>query len=1773
MRSVEEDMSFSIRSMLDVAPCGVLIFRADESMSIVATNKRLWNLFACACEEEFLAFCGGDILNLVAPVDRESVRGLMQKTMELDIQKMHRYFYHIVTKGGRELEIEDCGGLVYSEKGTVLIVCHFFETAGVSIRSGSYKVHSKGTDIMYAYDMAKTACDAIHDTGEVVMVYDAALEKRVQLEKHILEHFDEAMREGYIKPYYQPVIRTITNSICGTEALARWIDPELGYISPADFIPILESNHLITTLDLFILEQICINIKKIEQVDTRVQPTSFNLSKRDFVERNMLEAVEEIVSRYGVARDMIQIEISESMVLDDPERLKQEIVRFQAGGYRVVMDDFGSGYASLNVLKEYPFDEIKLDMFFLRTFDEKSKEMLRASIRMAKRLGIQTLAEGVETKEQYAFLQEIGCEKVQGYYFSKPLPAKEIMTFAQERNFNLERKADRHYYDQIGKVNRDTDRTLAIVEYDQKNFRFLYRNKEFLHVGTSLGIEHGDVLEYMINSPSSTLSRKLRYLQEKAKMEDEFAEMDFSIHGQYFRLRSRRISENFPLEANQVEIYRFSNHEIDDKSEKLDVVFREMYSMYDIIFLIHPDGQFENLMRSSMSKEQDKEKLRKDGVIVPVDIVKEYIHPDDRKEFLRFIDYKGLRKRLMTKERGFETKYFRSNLGRTGYTWKAHTLQYIPESDKVIFSTKLAPLKQDSLLEKLGYQSAQNRNREFDESLLERLKYSETINFFWKDTERRFLGASKKFYRTMGIADESLLIGKTDQDFHWILNDSKSIQDEILLLEHGMAVHEKIEKCIIQGVTHTVLTSKEPIYQGDQIVGLLCGFVDVDELLQKENGFSTLNYRDSVTGLLSAQGIIDSVYGYIEGWTNRHENFAIIRIKFLEQKHVYEEYGSAIANKIAQSVASVLRGFDRTDLIIARLYAGNYVLLQKYEERDEVAQFVDELSATMKNIHELAGYEITMYPKIDVHFADQVENTRKLIAVATGGTDVDLQLRKQLEDKLNYYNIQLDTIVDSLPGGIAILEMVDEGMQLVYASSGVGKLSGRSIEDFLNRFAKTPGVDVVSQDLELVSKAMQEAVEKGTDLNITYRVKHINGNLIWINMQGRTIGEQNGHPLFLAVYRSLSESTSIYEAILDASQEYVLVRAKADGEILYANNAAVQISEKLSGGVTQQLYELVAAKCTPDKRSDVVEESGQKRTRYEVVINDKNLLVYYVDGVWNGREAVICYIFDITAKYTEERAKAARASLLYFEAINSSYDLIITYNLTKNYYNVYSGEESFLGYKWTGYATYDDLIDAVVATIPEDGSFDASQIYAKNQLANYLSGNHYALFEHKAIDADGNMHWLSDRVVYVEDPDTGDVLAISLTMFIDDEVRQRNEQQNILKEALEEANSSSKAKSQFLSNMSHDIRTPMNAIMGYASIAKSHSDDLDRIEDCINKILYSGKHLQDLINDVLDMSRIESGKDVIERKSTDFRQMTQDVYAIIAPLAKEKDITIKADISKVVHMDILADMSKIRRVMVNILSNAVKFTENGGQIQCTLSEIDNAMANYGTYIFRVKDNGVGMSPEFLEHIFDVFAREKTSTVSQLVGSGLGMAIAKRYVDLMGGTITVNSTQGVGTEVTVTLDLEWSAHQASEEAVSLDNSAKLLVGKRVLVVDDNRLNREIARIMLNELGLITDIALDGQMAIDLINQGKDGLYDFILMDMQMPVMDGVTATKILRASERTYLQKVPIIALTANAFTEDIKTCLAAGMNAHIAKPFEKETFVKEMVRFIKPKSA
>ena len=389
-----------------------------------------------------------------------------------------------------------------------------------------------------------------------------------------------------------------------------------------------------------------------------------------------------------------------------------------------------------------------------------------------------------------------------------------------------------------------------------------------------------------------------------------------------------------------------------------------------------------------------------------------------------------------------------------------------------------------------------------------------------------------------------------------------------------------------------------------------------------------------------------------------------------------------------------------------------------------------------------------------------------------------------------------------------------------------------------------------------------------------------------------------------------------------------------------------------------------------------------------------------------------------------------------------------------------------------------------------------------------------------------------------------------------------------MEEAAKRAQAASEAKSRFLFNMSHDIRTPMNAIIGFSDLLEKHMDEKERVAEYIGKIRASSEMLLSLINNVLEMARIESGKAALKTEVGNLKRLTDTIQAAFEPAVAQKGLQFSCTLH-VEHEYVLCDKIKLREILMNIVSNAIKYTPEGGSITVDITETEAEKPDYASYRIMVQDTGIGMSEEYLPHIFEEFTRERTSTESKMVGTGLGLPIVKSLVDLMGGNIVVKSRVGEGT--TMLTYLSFPIATAAQIQKNLENQKEIMAenlrGKRILLAEDNDLNAEIAMTILEEYGVKTERAVDGVKCLELLKKAPEHYYDAVLMDIQMPNMDGYEATKAIRSLKNSY-RKIPVIAMTANAFEEDRKKAFAAGMDGHIAKPVDMQVLFTTLEQII-----
>ncbi|MCM1180948.1 MAG: response regulator [Clostridium sp.] len=757
--------------------------------------------------------------------------------------------------------------------------------------------------------------------------------------------------------------------------------------------------------------------------------------------------------------------------------------------------------------------------------------------------------------------------------------------------------------------------------------------------------------------------------------------------------------------------------------------------------------------------------------------------------------------------------------------------------------------------------------------------------------------------------------------------------------------------------------------------------------------------------------------------------------------------------------------------------------------------------------------------------------------------------------------------------------------------------------------------------------------------------------------------------------------------------------------------------------------------------ADIIEEEGKKdfRRKFEIdsiieSLSDTDIFTYECHVMRGGKE-----LWEILICICLERKDGKAAKILYVRQDNTQLRLQeiqrdkekADMNLKERQYRIAITSNSFCSFEFnlTKDLIEQDIVRSVngerISLLEKAGltaPCSASECFEKwrkfilkESLAEYDAVVNLDELKQRFEQGEAEVtvdYWgqtagepmcVRQSFIMTRNDQTEDIMVMVVARDITVQVQKQREQTRALQDALMQAQHANNAKTMFLSNMSHDIRTPMNAIIGFTTLAVSHIDNRQQVQDCLQKVLSSSNHLLSLINDILDMSRIESGKVQIMEQECNISEMTHNLVNIIQPQVKAKQLELFIDTFDVTNEDVIADTLKLNQVFINLLSNAVKYTPAGGAVSFRIQQQTTFHRGYGDYVFTVKDNGIGMTPEFVEHIFEPFERETSTTKSGIQGTGLGMAITKNIVDMMGGTITVQSEKNKGSEFRIELSLklqdveeneaqireleglralvvdddcdscesvtrmlrqigmraEWttsgkeavyrarSAHNEGdsyhsyildwqmpemsgiettrriraaigdeapiiiltaydwtdieEEAMAAgvtafcakplfmsDLKSALLAanslnekeeekaswtaadfsGKRILLVEDNELNREIAEAILEEINLIVESAPDGTDAVNMVQQSQEGWYDAILMDVQMPVMDGYEATRTIRHLPRGDVKTIPIIAMTANAMEEDKETALTNGMNAHIAKPLDIELFLSVLGKYL-----
>ena len=546
------------------------------------------------------------------------------------------------------------------------------------------------------------------------------------------------------------------------------------------------------------------------------------------------------------------------------------------------------------------------------------------------------------------------------------------------------------------------------------------------------------------------------------------------------------------------------------------------------------------------------------------------------------------------------------------------------------------------------------------------------------------------------------------------------------------------------------------------------------------------------------------------------------------------------------------------------------------------------------------------------------------------------------------------------------------------------------------------------------------------------------------------------------------------------------------------------------------------------------------------------------------------YIDDLVAE--QEKLQTRLENALAEATLNSEiigtiskiYWLIYRINLVEGTYEEISASQET--HKLTGRKGYiaDILQEMFEKIVSEEHGPIMQEFWNIDTLPERLKDTDSVMIEYKTRTGSWNLA----RIIAKKRDDEGNVLnALYVVRKIDREKQKEIQYKQHLMEAAEDARRANMAKTDFLRRMSHDIRTPINGIQGMLAIADHFPDDPEKQQECRAKVKEASGFLLDLVNNILDMNKLESGAIVLEHKPFDLLEVLQEVNNIAEMNAGLRGIKVSVNHEKIRHRHLMGSPLHLKQILQNIDGNAVKYNREGGSISFSTSEIACAKGMV-TFKFVCSDTGRGMSREFLAHAFEPFAQEDTSARTAYMGTGLGLPIAKQLAEMMGGTIEVESEQNVGTTFTTTIPFEIDTAYESRDPLKNPVSEGDVSGVRVLLVEDNELNMEIAKFILENAGMEVTTAFNGKEAVDLFAASEDHQFDLILMDVMMPVMDGLTATRTIRALERKDARKIPIFAMTANAFSDDIEASRKAGMNEHLAKPLDERTLMNVIRRYV-----
>ncbi len=856
-------------------------------------------------------------------------------------------------------------------------VCHrvnnFIHENDITLKVGIRYFHKDASlnELKASFDDAGIACATIkHEPRQMWAVYNEKMKKQALLRRYVITHFEEALRNHQIAVYYQPIIRTLSHKVCGLEALARWQNDTYGLIMPDDFVPILEEAHLIDRLDRYIVKAVIEDLQK-QMKEGPIVPVSINFSHYDFDILDMVHLLDEYASQYHIPRDYLRVEISEKGLGKDNRQTRETIEQLRAKSYHVSIDNFGKGFASLELLKRYKFDEIKLDMEFMSCFDEETKNILSSLVSLAKKMKIHIVAEGVETQPQHDFLVNIGCEKIQGYYYCEPLHFDDLKAYGQAHHLEYETALDAQIYDQAGLISM-TEMATAIYYSDGQKAYLLAMNDFYR---AALDAAQWDqlkdphyVIDYQHFLPGHGFSEFIR----EAGLSNEMMDLTFLKNNVFYLLQVKRIAG--PLDH---QIFMTHLYGIEDRGDVFSAHHELMNYMMSkslrlfvgVFFLDYKRDRFVTV-RSHFHQDIKIEESNASIDDTLERIAAQYVYKDDRRRFLRFMQKEHIIRETKASATEEVIMYFRLCAPDGSYKWYGIFLQYDESHDttnvyvvldtwrrQVSFAEVEQYYNETYHLKKLDdYEDIKLNKGEMFDDLIESIR----LPVYWKNERLEYEGANYEFLKLHGLNDAQLMLGQTDAQLGWRIDETHSAAIEHTIIEEGRVFYDLHSTINANGYPAVITEAKFPYYSHGQIKGLIGIYSDDDDINHIRKDIEMTKVVDPETKFLTYRAFLGTLEKFDDSYRRYGEDYLVVILEVNDFVRYAQNYGEEIRAKLLARIVTIVSQIFYPKAYYGRIGEGRFMVASKQTDIGAMRKLMLKVMKDVYDIHEIDGCLVDM---------------------------------------------------------------------------------------------------------------------------------------------------------------------------------------------------------------------------------------------------------------------------------------------------------------------------------------------------------------------------------------------------------------------------------------------------------------------------------------------------------------------------------------------------------------------------------------------------------------------------------------------------------------------------------------------------------------------------------------------------------------------------------------------------------------------------------------------